>query len=262
MLITSCGPSQEQTAAVTDLEEEVAALKKAKTKLETDLNTLREDAEKRQSDILKRNEELMKKNDELEGQFEQLQDEAAKAKKELQDYMSKYKLGARGKLKGLQIPKLDTAENGSFVAVVVREVTPTEISFQHSNGISRIPLAKAPADIQKKCLYDPDEIKALEETEKATKEATEGLAEIGDEVKMKDPTKVVNPIVVNNLKNRIGSRRQQIEKINKEIKQVQQSAFGDSAIGKYRVQILKQRAQRLSNDIKVLVNMLNKELNG
>ena len=265
MLLTSCGPDEKQAALMAEMETELATAKQSSTRLENDLKKSaqdREEAEKRHSEILKRNEELMKKNDELEGKFEQLQDEAAKARRELQDYMAKYKISARGKLKGLQVPKLDTADGKSYQAVVFKEVTPTELSFSHSGGMARLSLEKAPVDIQKKCLYDPEEIKALEEAKKASEEAVEGLAAVSTEVKIKDPTRPFNPITVNNLKSRISTRRDQIKNIDTEIKQVQQSSFADSAIGKYRVQVLKQRGGRINNDIKELVAMLDKELNG
>lgn len=265
VLLPSCAPDEKQAALIAEMETELATAKQSSTRLENELKNSvkdRDAADKLKSEIIKQNESLIKKNEELEGKFEQLQDEAAKARRELEEYMAKYKISARGKLKGLQLPKLDTADGKSYQAVVFKEVTPTELSFSHRGGMARLSLEKAPADIQQKCLYDPAEIKALEEAKKASEEAVEGLAAVSADVKIKDPTRPFNPVVVNNLKSRISTRRDQIKNIDTEIKQVQQSSFVDSAIGKYRVEVLKQRGSRINNDIKELVAMLDKELNG
>jgi hypothetical protein len=262
-LLTSCDSKSNQAALLA--QEEVEALQKAKTKLENDLKSLREQSEKSHNDLIKSNEELQKEADEAKGQFEKLQDEAAKARKELEEYMAKYKIGYRAKLKGQSLPALKTADDNSFQTVVLREVTASEVSFSHSGGVARVPLAKLTPDLQRKFLYDPEEIKKQEEAKAAAAAATaglEGMEGIDGTVTQKDPTRTVNPIVVHNLRTRISSRQRDIQKAQAEAKHVKSSGFDATNLGKYRLQILSQRAARLREEIKLLVSMLNKELNG
>lgn len=259
-LLTSCDTKAKQVALVA--EEEVAALQKANSRLENEMKLLREEGEKRHNELLKRNEELQKEADEAKTHFEKLQDDAAKVRQELEDYMAKYKLGYRAKLKGQSLPTLQTTDAASYQSVVLREVTPTEVAFSHSAGAARVPLDKLTPDLQRKFLYDPVEVRRQEEAQAAAATATEGLEEIDGEVIQKDPKREVNPIVVRNLRTRIQSRQADIKKAVAEAQKVKQSGFDSTNLGKYRLQILNQRANHLREEIKALVVMLNKELNG
>jgi|GEM_PF-2560524 len=259
-LLTSCDTKAKQVALVA--EEEVAALQKANSRLENEMKLLREEGEKRHKELLKRNEELQKEADEAKTHFEKLQDDAAKVRQELEDYMAKYKLGYRAKLKGQSLPTLQTTDAASYQSVVLREVTPTEVAFSHSAGAARVPLDKLTPDLQRKFLYDPVEVRRQEEAQAAAATATEGLEEIDGEVIQKDPKREVNPIVVRNLRTRIQSRQADIKKAVAEAQKVKQSGFDSTNLGKYRLQILNQRANHLREEIKALVVMLNKELNG
>ncbi len=268
LLLTSCQDKQ-AAAELAEVEEHLEELQQAKTKLETTLKTEKEQGEKRQRELLQQNEALQKSSDEIKAQFEQLEDDVAKAKQELRDYKSKYKLGVRTKLKGMPLPRLETTDRVGYQSLVVREVTPEEVSFSHSGGIARVPLAKLPRDLQQKFLYEPEEVKAIAEA-KAAATADAGSTLQGEDmmsaevaaVKQKDPTREVNPIVVMNLKNRIVARQQQIQKTNEEAAKVKKSGFGDTQLGKYRLQILGKRVNQLQGEIRRLLQMLNKELNG
>lgn len=264
----SCEDKQ-LVASLASVEEELAELEKTKSKLETTLKSEKTASENRQRELLKQNEELQKTSDELKAQFEGLEDQLAQAKQELRDYTAQYKAGARAKLKGMTVPRLETADNATFERVTVREVTAEEASFSHAAGISRVPLAKLPRDLQQKFLYDPEEVKEMEQARAAAAAAAEGteqgegvMAEELAKVKQKDPSREVNPIVVMNLKKRIVTRQQQIKKSFAEADQVRKSGYGDTNLGKYRLQVLGNRVKKLQGEIKVLITMLNKELNG
>jgi Skp family chaperone for outer membrane proteins len=260
-LLMSCDNGSRQAALVA--QEEVEALQKAKTKLEAEVKQVRENSEKAHADLLKKNDELQKEADEAKGQFEKLQDEAAKARKELEEYMAKYKLGYRAKLKGQTLASLQTTDSQNYQAVVLREVTPTEVSFAHSAGATRVAMEKLPADLQKKFMYDPEEGKRLAEAKLMGAKAIEGLEGVeGIEVVQKDPTRSVNPIVVQNLRNRMLKRQQEIDKARAEAAKVKNAGDDRTNLGKYRLQVLNQRAERMREEIKALANLLNKELNG
>jgi hypothetical protein len=240
-------------------------LQKAKGKLEAEVKQMREAAEKSQAELLKKNEELQKEADEAKAQFEKLQDEADKARKELDEYMAKYKLGYRTKLKGQSLPVLQTVDAQKYEAVVLRDVTATEVGFAHSAGAARLPLAKLTPDLQKKFLYDPEEEKRVAEAKTAAANAVDGLEGvegINALVVQKDPTRTVNPIVVHNLKTRIQTRQKEIEKAKAEAARVRANGDDRMNLGKYRLQVLSQRADRMREEIKGLVALLDKELNG
>jgi len=258
--LTSCDGKAKQAVLVA--EEEVASLQQANSRLQKDVELLRQEGEKRQNELLKRNEELQKEADEVKAQFEKLEDEAVKARKELDDYMAKYKLGYRAKLKGQSLPSLQMKDATNFQAVVLREVTPTEVAFSHSSGVSRVPMEKLTPEMQRKFLYDPLEAQRQEEAKVAAAVAGEGLGEVDGEVVQKDPNRAVNPVVVHNLRTRIQTRQKEIQKAMSEAQQVKQSGFNSTNIGQYRIQVLGDRAKRLREEIKTLVAMLNKELNG
>jgi len=263
LLFTSCDNGARQAALVA--QEEVEALQKAKTKLEAEVKQMREAAEKAHADLLKKNEELQKEADEAKSQFEKLQDDAAKARKELDEYMAKYKLGYRAKLKGQSLPSLQTADSQTYQSVVLREITATEVGFAHSAGAARLPLAKLTPELQKKFLYDPEEEKRTAEAKTAAANAIDGLEGvegINALVVQKDPTRTVNPIVVHNLRTRILTRQKEIEKAKAEASRVKAAGDDRLNLGKYRLQVLSQRAERMREEIKGLVLMLDKELNG
>jgi hypothetical protein len=266
VLLTSCDPKDQQ--AVLLAQEEVEALKKAKSKLESEIKQLKEDTEKANAEQMKRTEELQKEADEAKAQFEKLQDEAAKARKELEDYMAKYKVGYRAKLKGLTLPTLQTTDDQTYQTVVFREITASEVAISHSAGAGRVPMEKLPADLQRKFLYDPAEVKQEAEAKVAAAAAVSGLdgldgiEGIDAKIVQKDPNRSVNPIVVHNLRSRIVTRQQQIEKAKAEAARVKRAGDDRTNLGKYRLQVLNQRADRLREEIKSLVNMLDKELNG
>jgi hypothetical protein len=265
-LLTSCDAKARQAAL--SAQEEVTALQKAKSKLEAEVKQLRDEGEKGHADLIKRNEELQKEADETKAQFEKLQDEAAKARKDLDEYMAKYKLSYRAKLKGQSLPSLQTTDANSYQAVVLREVTPTEVSFAHSAGATRVPMEKLPPDLQQKFLYDPAEVKRLEEAKAAAAmagaglEGLEGMEGIDVQVVQKDPKRTVNPIVVHNLRTRIITRQKEIAKAKAEANRVALNGDTSTNLGRYRVQVLKQRTVRMQEEIKTLVSMLQKELNG
>jgi len=263
VFLNSCDTGTQQAALAAQAE--VEALQRAKVKVENEAKQAREEAEKREAELLKRNDELQKEADETKAQFEQLQDEAAKARKELEEYMAEYKLGYRAKMKGEPLAELQTVDAQTYRSVVVREVTPTEVSFAHSDGVTRVALAKLTPDLQKKFLYDPAEFERQEAAKVVAAQAVEGLEQIeGIDVPVvqKDPTRSVNPIVVHNLKSRILARQQEIEKAKAEASRVKRAGDDQTNLGKYRLQVLSQRAERMREEIRALANMLDKELNG
>jgi hypothetical protein len=263
VFLTSCDPKAQQAALLA--QEEVEALKKAKAKLEGEVKLLKELAEKGDAEQVKRSEELQKEADEAKAQFEKLQDEAAKARKELEDYKAQYKVGYRAKLKGLTLPMLQTTDSQTYQAVVLREVLPSEVAFTHSAGAGRVPMEKLPPDLQRKFLYDPEEVKQEAEAKAAAAtaiNALDGIEGLDFNIVQKDPNRSVNPIVVHNLRTRILTRQQQIDKAKKEAVRVKSAGDDRTNLGKYRLQVLNQRAERLREEIKSLVGMLDKELNG
>lgn len=269
ILLPSCLEDPKQTQAITAAQQEIDSLKLAKSALESDVKLLRQEAEKRQNELQRRTDELQKEADEAKAQLEQAQDEATEVRKELEEYMAKYKLGYRAKLKGTSLPALKTEDGHSYESVVVREITPVEISFVHSMGVARVPLARLTADLQRKFMFDPDEEKKKEEAaQAAAAKVANDLEEIGGiegiDIPMapKDPARVVNPIVVHNLKQRILTRQEAIEKANAEARQVKSAGDDRQNLGKLRLQVLGQRVERMREEIKELANLLDKELNG
>lgn len=262
--LTSCDPKDQQ--AVLLAQEEVEALKKANARLEGELKRLQQQTEEAAAEQIKRTEELQKEADEAKAQFEKLQDEALKARKELEEYMAKYKISHRAKLKGFTVPSLQTADSQAYQSVVFREITPSEVSFSHSAGAGRVPMAKLPAELQRKFLYDPEEVKREEEAKVAAAEAASGLEGIegleGTTIVRKDPNRTVNPTVVYNLKTRIKTRQEQIEKAKQDAARVKRAGDDRTKLGQYRLQVLKQRTDRLRGEIEALVGLLDKELNG
>jgi chaperonin cofactor prefoldin len=236
--------------------DELARVQKDKSKVENELKLLREDVEKKYNDLIKQNEELQKANDELKQQVEKAQDETDKAKKDLQEHMTKYKIGVRQKAKGLQIPHLETADQKSFEGVVVTEVTPETLVFQHSGGVARIPLEKLSSNLQQQFAYDPEEIKAMEAAKLAAEAAEKddtGVATVPKEVLSR-----VDPFVLKRLRDRISSRKAEIARIKKESKAAQEGPYGQTSLTKLRVKVLAQRTLRLEDEIKELQNMLYK----
>jgi hypothetical protein len=258
--LASCGNPQQDAAAAAQSAEELASLEKTKAQLEKEMKLLRDDFEKRHTDVLQKNEELIKANDSLKSQFEKAQDEAATARRELEAYMAKYKTSMRAKAKGLVLPRMETSDK-AFEQVVVKELTPTEVAFTHSGGVGRIDLAKLPPDVQKKLFYDAEEVKALAAAEAATAEAVKGVKQVAGVV-VKDPSRPVNPLAVQNLTKRIVSREAEIQNAEKEAKEVQKSAYGKTNIAQYRVKQLGLRVDQLKSDIAALRTMLDKEING
>ena len=260
IFLSSCDTKAKEAALLAG--EEVASLQKANSRLENDVKLLREQSETRHNELLKQNEELQKEADAAKSQFEKLQDDAAKAQKELDEYMAKYKLGYRAKLKGQSLATLKTTESVAYQTVVLREITPTEVSFTHSNGVIRVAMDKLPPDLQRKFLYDPDEVKRQEEAQVAAATATEGLEGLDGQVVQRDPSRSVNPIVVKNLRTRIQTRQKDIQKATVEAQRVKQSGFTSTNLGQLRIRVLDQRRTRLQDEIQALVAMLDKELNG
>ena len=84
--VSSCNPGAEKAVAAQT--EEISSLEKTKARLEHELKLLRADIERRESEIIQKNDELLKSNDELKAQLEKAQDEAAKLKREFDDYVS------------------------------------------------------------------------------------------------------------------------------------------------------------------------------
>jgi hypothetical protein len=121
---------------------------------------------------------------------------------------------------------------------------------------------KLPPDLQRKFLYDPDEVKRQEEAQVAASSAAEGLEELDVQVVQRDPSRSVNPIVVRNLRTRIQTRQNDIKKSTVEAQRVKQSGFDSTNLGQLRIRVLDQRRTRLQDEIKALVAMLDKELNG
>jgi hypothetical protein len=259
--LASCGnPQQDAAAAAAQSAEELASLERTKAQLEKEMKLLRDDFEKRHAEVLQKNEELIKSNDSLKSQFEKAQDEAATARRELEAYMARYKTSMRAKAKGLVLPRMETSDK-AFEQVVVKELTPTELAFTHSGGVGRIDLAKLTPDLQKKLFYDAEEVKALAAAEAATAEAVKGLKQVAGVV-VKDPSRPVNPLAVQNLTKRIVSREAEIQNAEKEAREVQKSAYGKTNIAQYRVKQLGLRVDQLKNDIAALRTLLDKEING
>ena len=261
LLLTSCDNQAGQTAVV--VQEDVEAGQKAKAKLEAEIKLFRAEADKKQADLMKRNEELQKEADEAKAQFEKLQDEAAKARRDLEEYMAKYKLSYRGRLKGQTLPTLQTVDGQSYQSVVLREITPTEVSFAHGSGAARVAMEKLSPDLQRKFLYDPVEIQRLEEAKAAASASVEGLEGVEGIVNApKDPNRKADPMVVHNLRNRIVNRQNDMKKARAEADRLRKEGYEATNLGKYRVQVLQKRVSQLEDDVRNLVLMLNKELNG
>jgi len=263
-LLVSCGDPKAQQAAL-EAQEEVDSLKRVNSRLEGEIKQLRTQAESGSAELLKRNEELQKEADQARAQFEKLQDEAAKARKELEDYMAKYKVSFRAQVQGMRVPTLQTQDGQTFENVDIREVTPTEVSFGHSGGVRRLTMDKLPADLQSKFLYDPAEVKREEEAKVAAATATDGLEGVegvAGKIVQKDPNRRVNPMVVHNLKTRILTRQQIIEELVKEATRVKSAGDDRRNLGKYQLQVLKEKETRLRGEIIALVALLDKELNG
>lgn len=261
LFLSSCDKPSAPTADV--VQEEVEAGQKAKAKLEAEIKLLRSETEKKQADLMKRNEELQKEADDAKAQFEKLQDEAAKARRDLEEYMAKYKLSYRGRLRGQTLPSLQTVDGQSYQSLVLREVTPTEVAFAHSNGSARVTMEKLPPDLQRRFLYDPAEIKRLEEAKAAAASPVEGLDGVEGLTKgPKDPNRKVDPVVINNLRTRILNRQRDIKKAKAEAARLRDEGYETTNLGQYRVRVLQRRVVQLEDDVRTLVLMLNKELNG
>lgn len=261
LLLTSCDNQAAPAAAV--IQEDVEVIQKAKAKLEAEVKLYRTEAEAKQSELMKRNEELQKEADEAKAQFEKLQDDAAKARRDLEEHMAKYKLSYRGKLKGQTLPTLQTIDAQTYQSVVLREITPTEVAFAHSAGSTRLPMEKLTPDLQRKFLYDPAELKRLEEARAALSAPVEGLEGVEGIVNApKDPNRRVDPMVVKNLRDRIVNRQRDIGKAKAEADRLRKGGYEATNLGKYRIQVLQKRVDQLEDDVRNLVIMLNKELNG
>ena len=263
-VLTSCGDPKAQQAAL-EAQEEVESLKRANARLESEIKQLRTQAESGSAELMKRNEEIQKEAEATRAQFEKLQDEAAKSRKELEEYMAKYKLGYRAKLKGTKVAAFTTRDDQTFQNVEIREITPADISIAHNNGVGRVTMDKLPADLQAKFLYDPEEVKREEEAKEAAATAAkglEGIEGVAGKIVQKDPNRRVNPVVVHNLKNRILTRQQIIEGLVKEATRVKASGDDRRNLGKYQLQVLKEKETRLRGEIAALVQLLDKELNG
>ena len=259
--LASCGKPQEDPVATAQAAEALASLQAGKARVEKEMNGLKADFEKRQADVIHKNEDLMKSNDSLKSQFEKAQDEAAKARRDLEAYMAKYRASLRAKAKGMALPQLETLDKAAFERVVIKELTPTEVAFSHSGGIGRIALAKLTPDLQKKLLYDAAEVKAMEAEAVAGADAVDGLKDVAG-VKMRDPSRPVNPIAVRNLTQRIVSRQTAISSAENEAKEVKKSSYGNTNIAQYRVEQLGLRVAHLNKEIVQLRALLDKELNG
>jgi hypothetical protein len=96
----------------------------------------------------------------------------------------------------------------------------------------------------------------------AASSAAEGLEGLDGQVVQRDPSRSVNPIVVRNLRTRIQTRQNDIKKSTVEAQRVKQSGFDSTNLGQLRIRVLDQRRTRLQDEIKALVAMLDKELNG
>lgn len=264
MVLVSCGDPKAQQAAL-EAQEEAESLKRVNARLEGEIKQLRTQAESGSAELMKRNEELQKESDKVRAEFEKLQDEAAKARKELEEYMAKYKLGYRAKLKGMRVAVLQTQDGQTFQDVDIREITPIDVSFGHSGGARRLTMDKFPAELQSKFLYDPAEVKREEEAKVAAATATdglEGIEGIAGKIVQKDPNRRVNPMVVHNLKTRILTRQQIIEGLIKEAMKVKAAGDDRRNLGKYQLQVLKEKETRLRGEIAALAALLDKELNG
>lgn len=268
LLLCSCEDKQ-MVASLAEMEEHLAELEQTKAKLETTLKSERAANEKRQRDLIKENEALRKESEEIRAQFERLEDEVAQVREELRDYKAKYKEKARGKLKGQTLARLETTDKVAYERVTIREVTPEEVSIAHTSGIARVPLVKLSRNLQQKFLYDPEEVKALEEARVAAASATEDL-EAGEgvqvedlaKIKQKDPQRVVNQLKVANYKKRIQERQRRIRQAHAEVERMKKTGLTDTNLGKYRLEILRKDVARWQSEIKKLMGMLQKELNG
>ena len=78
----------------------------------------------------------------------------------------------------------------------------------------------------------------------------------------KDPKRAVNPTVVLNLRNRIIARQKEVVKAKADAAKVRQAGDDATNLGKYRIQVMEERAARMRNEIKLLMGLLEKELNG
>jgi hypothetical protein len=259
--LASCGKPQEDPVAAAQAAEALASLQASKARVEKEMKLLKADFEKRQAEVIHKNEDLMKSSDSLKSQFEKAQDEAAQARRDLEAYMAKYRASLRAKAKGMALPQLETLDKAAFERVVIKELTPTEVAFSHSGGIGRIPLAKLTPDLQKKLLYDAAEVKAMEAEAVAGAEAVNGLKDVAG-VKMRDPSRPVNPIAVRNLTQRIVSRQAEILNVENEAKEVKKSLYANTNIAQYRVKQLGLRVAHLNKEIAELRALLDKELNG
>lgn len=77
----------------------------------------------------------------------------------------------------LQAETLTTLDGKTYTGVSVTKTTPAAISISHSSGISKIPFANLPSEIQKKYGYDPARAAAFAAEEIARHEEIKKQAE-------------------------------------------------------------------------------------
>ena len=257
----SCGDSREGVGAAADLAERKDLLGTARVQLETEMKHFRAESEKRLGRAILQYDTLSRSNVSLRGQLEEAEDEAARTRAELDACKARYKAGLRAKARGLALGRLATTDGRIFNGVVVSELTPTEAGIAHSGGAARVPLAKLSPDVQQKLLYDGEEVEAMTAARIAGADAISGFEEVVG-VRMRDPAKFVDAVVVRTLTQRIVSRQAMIVRAENEAASVQTSPDAATNIAKYRLAHLEDRVVRLKNDIETLRTRLDLELNG
>jgi hypothetical protein len=259
--LPSCGNPREDLAAETDFAGRKQSLRESSMQMEREMKILRADFEKRLGKAILRYDTLSRANDSLRAQVEEVEDDAAETRGELDAHRARYKASLRAKARGLALPRLETTDGKVFEGVMVIELTPTEAGISHSGGATRVPLASLRPEAQAKLLYDRDEVEAMKAAGIAGVDAIRGIEEsVG--VSVRNPTQLIDVAVVRTLTRRIVSRQAMILSAEREAAEVKNSPDAATNVAQYRIANLEGRVANFRNDIEALRTQLDVELNG
>jgi hypothetical protein len=259
--LPSYGNPRDDLAAETDFAGRKQSLRESSMQMEREMKLLRADFEKRLGKAILRYDTLSRANDSLRAQIEEVEDDAAETRGELDAHRARYKASLRAKAKGLALPRLETKDGKVFEGVMVIELTPTEAGISHSGGATRVPLASLRPEAQAKLLYDRDEVDAMKAASVAGVDAIRGIEEsVGASVR--NPTQLIDAAVVRTLTHRIVSRQAMILSAEREAAEVKNSPDAATNVAQYRIANLEGRVANLRNDIDALRARLDFELNG
>lgn len=148
MLLPSC---LRETARLLVLGEQVDALESARRDLARQLSEQRRlvQAASAERDL------LMVERSRVEALIGTTGDEINALKSEFADYKADYRHAIQARAKGMALPSLNVGAK-HYENTTVRSVTDTELTIVTAQGITRLPLASTPPDIQELFGYDPN----------------------------------------------------------------------------------------------------------